>query len=81
MPDINIVRSHVEDLKSVLGSASIIEKRAFLKSFVKDMQVGDGSITIHYWLPMPPKNESDERIEVLPFIKHGDPRTPFRSST
>ena len=40
MPDIESVRNYVEDLKAVLGSASIVEQRAFLKSFIKDIQVG-----------------------------------------
>ena len=36
MPDIGIIRECANDLKSLLGSAAIVERRAFLKSFVKE---------------------------------------------
>jgi len=71
MPDITLIKSYVEDLKSVIGSAPIIEQRAFLKSFVKDIQVGARSVTIHHTLPMPPKNCDEERLGVLPFVQSG----------
>jgi len=73
MPDIESVRNYVEDLKSVLGSASIVEQRAFLKSFIKDIQVGTDQITVYYTIPMPLRNSDEERIGVLPFIQSGRP--------
>ncbi len=73
MPDLNLVRSYAEDLKSILRSASIIEQEAFLKSFVKDIQVGAGYVTIHYTLPMLSKNSAVDKIGVLSFIQSGEP--------
>jgi hypothetical protein len=73
LPNIKLVKSYVEDLKTVLVSATIIEQRAFLKSFVKDIQVGTDLVTIHYTLPMSPKNSEEESIGVLPFIQQSRP--------
>jgi hypothetical protein len=78
MPDIKLVKSYVEDLKTVLGSATIIEQRAFLKSFVKDIQVGTDLVTIHYTVPMAPKNSDEERVGVLLFMQHGRPNVTIR---
>ena len=73
MPDIRIVREYVDDLKSLLGSTTVVERRAFLKSFVKEIQVGSDEMTVQYTLPMPPKQLDEEVIGVLPFIQRGRP--------
>jgi len=78
MPDIRIVREYVDDLKSLLGSTTVVERRAFLKSFVKEIQVGSDEMTVQYTLPMPPKQLDEEVIGVLPFIQRG---RPYRSRT
>jgi len=72
-----IIQEYVNDLRSLLGSSPIVEQRAFLKSFVKEIQVNKGKITVNYTLPMPLKN-TEEVIGVLPFIQHG---RPYRSRT
>jgi len=51
-----IIQEYINDLKSLLGSSPIVEQRAFLKSFVKEIQVNKEKVTINYTLPMPPKN-------------------------
>ena len=62
MPELNQIMSYVDDLKVVLGSASILEQRAFLRSFVEEVQVGTDEVTIHYTIPMPPANKEEEKI-------------------
>jgi len=73
MPDMTIMQEYVNDLRLLLGASPIVEQRAFLKSFVKEIQVDTEKVTVNYTLPMPPKNSEEEVIGVLPFIQHGRP--------
>ena len=72
-PDVHVVQEYVDDLKALLVSSPIVEQRAFLKSFVDNIQVGSDEITINYFLPMPPANTNTEVIGVLPFVTNGRP--------
>lgn len=69
--DMQVIRSYVEDLRAVLGSASILEQKAFLKSFVKRIDVSSSEITVNYTLPMPPIESDSETVPVLAFIQNG----------
>jgi site-specific DNA recombinase len=42
--ELELMRSYVIDLKNVLGSASIMEQKTFLKSFVRRIDVGSSNI-------------------------------------
>ena len=78
MPELKVIQGYVENLSSLLASSSIVEKRGFLKSFVNEIIVVDGMITVNYTLPMPPENSEEEKLSVLPFIRSG---RPYRSRT
>jgi hypothetical protein len=78
MPDLNQIMGYVSDLKVMLGSASILEQRAFLRSFVEEVRVGVDEVTIHYTMPMPPADNEEEKISVLPIGYRG---RPYRSRT
>lgn len=69
--DIETMRHYVEDLRSVLGSASIMEQKAFLRSFVKRIDVSKSEVTVNYTLPMSPLNVDKESVAVLGFIQNG----------
>jgi hypothetical protein len=69
--DVEVIRRYVEDLRSLLGSASIVEQKAFLRSFVKSIEVGHEEATIHYTIPMPLENSADDKIGVLSLIRNG----------
>ncbi len=71
MPELKAIQGYVDNLSSLLASSSIVEKRGFLKSFVNEIVVLDGMITINYTLPMPPENSDEEKLSVLPFIRNG----------
>jgi len=69
MPELKVIQGYAENLSSLLASSSIVEKRGFLKSFVNEIVVVDGTVTINYTLPMPPENSKEEKLSVLPFIR------------
>ncbi|MFC2069023.1 hypothetical protein ACFLTP_08495 [Chloroflexota bacterium] len=71
--DLETMRCYVADLKEVLGSASIMEQKAFLKSFVERIDVSNSQLTVNYTLPMPPSNTEIETMGVLDFERYGRP--------
>jgi len=48
MPELKVIQGYVENQSSLLASSSIVEKRGFLNSFVNEIIVVDGIITINY---------------------------------
>jgi hypothetical protein len=49
----NQVVDRLEDLKRALGYAPIMEQKAFLKSFVKSINVSHSDITVNSHFPCP----------------------------
>jgi hypothetical protein len=71
--DINDMKNYVNDLRGVFQSASILEQKAFLRSFVQKINVSKSDVTINYTLPMPPRDEYAETVGVLGFKRNGGP--------
>ena len=69
--DINEIKRYVDDLRVVLNSASVLEQKAFLRSFVKRIDVSKSDVTINYILPMPLLNDYRETVGVLGFKQNG----------
>ncbi len=69
--DINTLKVYVDGLREVLGSAEVLQQKAFLKNFIKSIDVSRSDVTIHYTLPMPPRNEYTESVGVLGFKQSG----------
>lgn len=83
LADPEVVREYVQDLKGLLEESSIVEQKAFLKSFVERIEVDDSELKVIYTIPMPADNPPAETVGVLPFIHNGPlkgtkPRTPRR---
>ena len=68
---INEIKNYVDDLKTVLGSAPTLEQKAFLRSFVKRIDVSKSDVAINYTIPMSPLNEYRETVGVLGFKQNG----------
>jgi site-specific DNA recombinase len=64
--DLAMVKAYVQDLRSLLEEADFAEKKVFLRSFIKRIEVNQKQVTIHYNLPMPQDERGKERVEVLP---------------
>jgi site-specific DNA recombinase len=73
LADPEVVREYVQDLKALLEESSIVEQKAFLKSFVERIEVDDSKMKVIYTLPMPPDNPPAETVGVLPFVHNGPP--------
>jgi site-specific DNA recombinase len=77
--DAEIVKGYARDLECLLGEAEVLESKAFLRSFIKRIEIDGGSAKIHYTLPMPPDGKMKESLGVLPMVTfggEGGTRTP-----
>ena len=72
------MRGYVKDLKQLLEESELVEKKAFLKSFVERIEVDESEAKVIYTIPMPPANVAAETVGVLPFIQDG---SAYRSRT
>ena len=66
-----IVATYVDDMYTLLNESSIAERRAFVKSFIKDVRVKDDQIVLTYTIPLSPKGASQETMGVLSTIQDG----------
>ena len=73
LADPEVVRAYVQDLKGLLEASGIVEQKAFLKSFVEGIEVGESEVTVKYTIPMIPEGPPAETVGVLPFIQNGSP--------
>ncbi|MFQ5875735.1 MAG: recombinase family protein, partial [Dehalococcoidia bacterium] len=88
LADPRVVRDYVNDLRDFLANSGIVERKAFLRSFVERVEVDGSQVTVVYTIPMlPDKPPTDtEAVGVLPFVRDGVPsctiaRTPLSNST
>ncbi|MDD5591369.1 MAG: hypothetical protein PHY18_05545 [Dehalococcoidales bacterium] len=71
------VKSYVEDLKCLLEEADLIQSKAFLRSFIKRIEISANQVRIDYRIPLPVKNGSKGVTEVLPIVPLGGPKRTF----
>jgi hypothetical protein len=74
--DERMVQAYVEDLRSLLEDSEILERKAFLRSFVKAIDVDKSEVTVRYTLPVSSDGQVGEAVGVLPFIQNGSPSSP-----
>ncbi len=78
--DIDTVKSYAQDLRGLLEESDFTERKAFLRSFIKRIEVNKEQITIHYHLPLPQGDKERVTLEVLPIDTLGGAggiRTPY----
>ena len=73
LADEGAVQAYVEDLRSLLENSEIMERKAFLRSFVKAIDVDRDEVTVRYTLPVFPDGRVGETVGVLPSIQNGSP--------
>ena len=71
LADMEMVKSYVDDLRHTLDEGSLIDRRAFIRSFVKEIIVTQQEIQLNYTLPLLPDGLTEERIGVLPIVRYG----------
>ena len=77
--DLDTVKEYVLNLKGLLESASLLERKMLLRSFVKNVAVDFPKITIDYYIPLPGQDLLNNSREVLSIKKQSSP-TRIRTS-
>jgi site-specific DNA recombinase len=72
--DKETIKSYVSDLRQLLEETEAVERKSFLRSFVKKIVKEDMQVTIYYTLPMPKDSSDREEKEVLPIVTSGGDR-------
>jgi hypothetical protein len=58
------VTGYVSDLRNLLEESPFPERRSFIKSFVKDVEVTGNQVLLTYTIPMQPHKMKGESIDV-----------------
>ncbi|MBI4283551.1 MAG: recombinase family protein [Chloroflexi bacterium] len=75
--DPKTISEYVADLKGLLASASFLEQKAFLRSFVKRVEFNPPQVAIDYTIPLPQPDGLTSTREVLRINKTGSPILTF----
>ena len=65
-----VVARYVDDLREFIDGSDLTERRAFIKSFVREVEVMGEEGHIRYSFPIPPDDHEDERLGVLPIVRY-----------
>ena len=77
--DVSVVKGYAKDLRNLLEESEFTERKAFLRSFVRRVEVDKTEVIVRYRLPLPPDGRSEDRARVLPIDTFGgaeETRTP-----
>jgi site-specific DNA recombinase len=69
--DARTVKAYAEDLKRLLEEGRVPESKAFLRSFIKRIEIDGGSARIDYVVPVPPNVGEVESVGVLSMANLG----------
>tara|TARA_B100002003_G_scaffold213394_1_gene211034 strand:+ start:216 stop:617 length:402 start_codon:yes stop_codon:yes gene_type:complete len=69
--DIDTVKSYTRDLRSLLEESDMTERKAFLRSFIKRIEINKDKVIVHYHLPLPQGEKRKVTAEVLPIVTLG----------
>jgi site-specific DNA recombinase len=72
--DVAAVRAYAQDLRHLLEEADFTERKAFLRSFIKRIEVNGRQVRVCYSLPVPQDQKTEDQIEVLPIDTPGGDR-------
>ena len=71
LADADTVARCVSDLRDLLSETSLVERKAFIRSFVKEVRVTGQEVLLTYTIPMVPKGVTEERMPVLSIVHNG----------
>ena len=66
-----IVSLYINDLRNLLNNSSLSERKAFIRSFVKEVKVTGDDVLLTYTMPLTPGGISEENVGVLSTVQYG----------
>jgi len=73
LASIETVSLYVNDLHELLSKSSLAERRAFVRSFVKEIIVTGNEVLLNYTIPLPPQGLMEKKAGVPPIVHYGGP--------
>ena len=64
--DADMVKRYADDLRDLLEETNLTERKAFIRSFVKRIEIDKEQVTLQYKLPLPMGGDIRKSEEVLP---------------
>jgi site-specific DNA recombinase len=80
LADSETVARYVADLHDLLNESSLVERKSFVRSFVKEVKVTGNEALLTYTIPMLPRGIIEEKLPVLSIVHDGGAggiRTPY----
>ena len=71
LADLETISGYVDDLHDLLKEGSLTERRVFIRSFVKEVQVTGDEAVLSYSMPLLPEKTAIEKEGVLPTVQYG----------
>jgi len=71
LADEETIWEYVLDLRSLLSRGSLTERKAFIKSFVREVEVTGKQVVLSYSIPVSQKGISREEVSVPPIVHNG----------
>jgi site-specific DNA recombinase len=73
MADMETVTRYVKDLRNLLDESPLMERKSFIKSFIKEAKVTGAAVSLIYTIPISPRRTISEEPAVLPIVHYGGP--------
>ncbi|MBI4594839.1 MAG: recombinase family protein, partial [Candidatus Tectomicrobia bacterium] len=77
VPSTEEVVEYVADLRNILEDGSFAERKAFIRSFVKEVKITGDKALLTYTIPMSPRRLLRETTPVLAIVHDGGPKGTF----
>ena len=73
LADIETVTRYVKDLRTLLDESTITERKSFIRSFVKEIEVTGDKVLLKYTIPMTTGGLTEESLAVPHIVRYGGP--------
>ena len=70
LADLETISCYVDDLHDLLKEGSLLERRIFIRSFVKEVRVTGDEAVLSYSIPLLPEKAAVEKEGVLPTVQY-----------
>ena len=70
LADLETISGYVDDLHELLKEGSLTERRAFIRSFVREVKVTGNEAVLNYSIPLLPEKIAIEKEGVLPTVQY-----------
>ena len=65
-----MVANYMDDLRNLLNESSLAERKAFIRSFIREVKVTGDEVLLTYTMPLPPSGIPEEKVGVLSTVQY-----------